>query len=110
MSFPDNVQLKLRKIQLKQEAKGQYNQPKPHTGLEMAALTHIISYVDFSLNRESNRHPPPPYTSPLPPMSTSHPTAREHSIAENVAAKRYLQRAAESFKQCTRGIQMICFE
>lgn len=104
------MQLKLRKIQFKQEAKGQYDQPEPQTGLEMAALSRIISYVDFSLNRESNPHPPPPYTSQLPPMSTSHPTAREHSIAENVAANRYLQRAAESFKQCTHGIQMIRFK
>lgn len=53
---------------------------------------------DFS---ESNPRPPPPYKSPLLSMllTKSHPTAREHSIAENVAAHRYLQRATESFER-----------
>lgn len=98
-SFPDIKQLK-------REAEGHYYQTEPLTGLEMAALSHIISYLDFSLTRESNPHPPPPYTSRLPSMTKSHPTAREHSIAENVAAKRYLQRAAESLKQWTHRIQI----
>lgn len=36
-------------------------------------------------------------------LTKSHPTAREHRIAENVAARRYLQRAAESFKHAQQA-------
>lgn len=60
----------------------------------MASLSHTISL-------SGNPWPSPPYKSPLLSMllTKSHPTAREHSNAENVAAHRYLQRATESFER-----------
>lgn len=82
------MQLKWRKIQIKKKAKDVCYHTKHLT--DMASLSHTIPLI-----------PPPPYKSPLLSMllTKSHPTAREHSIAENVAAHRYLQRATESFER-----------
>lgn len=95
------MHLKWRKIPFKKKAQGVRYRTKHLTGLDTPASSRI-TYLDFS---KSNARPPPPSKSPLPSvlLTKSHPTAREHSIAENVAARRYLQRAAESFKHAQQA-------